>query len=355
MPQPDSAREWFKGRPFAREVIVRCVRWYFVFKLSSRDLVQRMAERGIVLVHTTVLRIKSRKTMRQIQTYLYRKVAPDPLNLHIPSLPRTNGGTLMQTHTFLVRSQADDGRPTQTAAVRLGIVCPMANERVTAVSFVTDLLRECRAHGFGSVTFFVVVDQKSVDGTRELLGLLQEREPQLCTVWAPENRCVVDAYVRGYREAVAAGCDWILEIDGGGSHRPEDLRAFFEKMAQGYDCVFGSRFCEGGQATETSWKRRFISQGGTWLANLLLGTRLRDMTSGYQLFRRPVLQQVLARGIQSRGHFFQTEVKAYCRKLRVAEVPIHYRAASDSVNSRVLKDAFANLWRLFRLRLSGKL
>ena len=68
-----------------------------------------------------------------------------------------------------------------------------------------------------------------------------------------------------------------------------------------------------------------------------------------------VLQQILARGIQSRGHFFQTEIKAYCRKFRVVEVPIHYRAASNSVNVRVLKDAFANLWRLFRLRLSGKL
>jgi dolichol-phosphate mannosyltransferase len=124
---------------------------------------------------------------------------------------------------------------------------------------------------------------------------------------------------------------------------------------EGYDCVFGSRFCEGGRVSDTPWKRRLISRGGTWLANLLLGTRLQDMTSGYELFSRPVLQQVLARGVQSRGHFFQTEIKTYCRKFRVAEVPIHYRAASAGVNLKVLKDAFANLWRLFRLRLSGRL
>ena len=231
----------------------------------------------------------------------------------------------------------------------------MANERETAVRFITSLLRQCDAQDVALVTLFVVIDRKSTDGTRGLLEALRQREPRLCIVWAPENRCVVDAYVRGYREAIAAGCDWILEIDAVYSHQPEDLPAFLEKMVEGYDCVFGSRFCEGGQVSETPWKRRVISQGGTLLANLLLGTRLRDMTSGYELFSRPVLQQVLARGIHSRGHFFQTEIKAYCRKFRVAEVPIHYRAASNSVNMRVLKDAFANLWRLFRLRLSGKL
>jgi hypothetical protein len=50
-----SARETFKGRHFDHEIIVLCVRWYLTFKLSSRDLVQMMAERGITLVHTTIL------------------------------------------------------------------------------------------------------------------------------------------------------------------------------------------------------------------------------------------------------------------------------------------------------------
>ena len=43
-------------RHFDREIIVLCVRWYLTFKLSSRDLVQMMAERGITLTHTTILR-----------------------------------------------------------------------------------------------------------------------------------------------------------------------------------------------------------------------------------------------------------------------------------------------------------
>jgi transposase-like protein len=52
----ESALGLFKGRHFDREVIVLCVRWHLSFKLSSRDLVQMMSERGIALAHTTVLR-----------------------------------------------------------------------------------------------------------------------------------------------------------------------------------------------------------------------------------------------------------------------------------------------------------
>ena len=50
------ALDLFKGRHFDRGIIVLCVRWYLRFKLSSRDLVQMMAERGVALTHTTILR-----------------------------------------------------------------------------------------------------------------------------------------------------------------------------------------------------------------------------------------------------------------------------------------------------------
>jgi transposase-like protein len=50
------APDLFKGRHFDREIIVLCVRWYLRFKLSSRDLVEMMAERGVALTHTTILR-----------------------------------------------------------------------------------------------------------------------------------------------------------------------------------------------------------------------------------------------------------------------------------------------------------
>src|ERR1700724_1906699 len=46
----------FKGRHFDREVIILCVRWYLRFKVSLRDLVEMMAERGLSMAHTTIMR-----------------------------------------------------------------------------------------------------------------------------------------------------------------------------------------------------------------------------------------------------------------------------------------------------------
>src|SRR5712671_7638424 len=56
MTEPTSAQDLFKGRHFDQEIIILCVRWYLSFKLSSRDRVQMMSERGIRLAHSTILR-----------------------------------------------------------------------------------------------------------------------------------------------------------------------------------------------------------------------------------------------------------------------------------------------------------
>ena len=50
-----SIDDLFKGRHFDREIIILCVRWYLRFKLSFRDLVEMIAERGISLAHTTIM------------------------------------------------------------------------------------------------------------------------------------------------------------------------------------------------------------------------------------------------------------------------------------------------------------
>jgi transposase-like protein len=51
-----SLKELFKGRHFERDIIILCVRWYLRYKLSYRDLVEMMAERGLAVSHTTIMR-----------------------------------------------------------------------------------------------------------------------------------------------------------------------------------------------------------------------------------------------------------------------------------------------------------
>ncbi len=233
----------------------------------------------------------------------------------------------------------------------LAIVCPMANERATAAPFVKQMLSV--TEGWREVVFLAILDRASTDGTLAELQRFASEEPRLRVVWAPEDRCVVDAYIRGYKEAIATGFDWVLEIDAGFSHRPEDFAGFIDKLSPEVDCVLGSRFCAGGAFKDSPLFRYVLSKGGTLLSNALLGTRLSDMTSGYQLFRRDALRHILDQGIRSRAHFFQTEMKFHCRKYRCAEAPITYQNASNSVHASTVADAFFHLAGLVRRRFLG--
>lgn len=237
--------------------------------------------------------------------------------------------------------------------IRLAIVCPMANEKLTAENFIKDVLNQCRSFRFQKIRFFAIVDQMSRDGTREILASLSQGplQNELEVVFAPQNKNVVDAYQRGYREALANDYDWILEIDAGYSHQPADIPKFFNLMLTGeYDCVFGSRFVGGGRIIGGSWMYSFVRRWGTVMINVLVGSRLSDMLSGFELFRHEALKEILETGIHSTGPFFQTEIRTHAHHFRIAEVPIHYYATSHHLHRSAVADAFKNLYRLILLR-----
>ena len=206
--------------------------------------------------------------------------------------------------------------------------------------------------GGGKVYF--VVDEVSKDNTRELCEDLAARDPRFATVWAPENKNVVDAYLRGFRAAYDAGHEIIIEMDGGLSHDPRALPMFLRVLNEGNECAFGSRFCNGGSMADSPLKRRLLSRVGTLLSNWLLGTRMDDMTSGFQGFHRNVIASLLSYPLRSRAHFYQTEIRYLLRKHRYAEVPIHYRAPSNSVSNKAIRNSLQTLAYYFRKRLTGQ-
>lgn len=231
----------------------------------------------------------------------------------------------------------------RTSRPRLGVVVPMANEEDTVAEFLARVLAQLEDRD----SVFVVLDNASHDRTRAIVADAAAADSRVVLVWAPENTCVVDAYFRGYREALAAGCEWILEMDGGLSHCPEEIPRFLAAMASGADFAAGSRFAKGG-SYKGRIARRLLSSGGTRLSNLVLGTRMRDMTSGFECFTREAMSHVVEHGVESRGHFFQTEIRYMLRDWNWVEVPISYRNPSTRVGSAGVKNALRQLWRLRR-------
>lgn len=233
-----------------------------------------------------------------------------------------------------------------------GVVIPMANESADFDEFVSALQNTLDWIGSGSIYF--IVDKVSKDNTLELCQNLSEKDDRFHVIWAPENKNVVDAYLRGYREALKNGHDIIIEMDAGLSHDPRALPMFLRVLNEGNECAFGSRFINGGSIWDSNWKRTFLSKSGTYLSNILLGTKMYDMTSGFQGFHANIVQKFIDYGLLSKAHFYQTELRYLLRKTRYAEIPIHYRAPSPSVSKNAIKNSFSVLFHYFGLRLKRK-
>ena len=227
------------------------------------------------------------------------------------------------------------------------VIIPMANEEKDFFPFVNSLKKVLKKIGRGQIYF--IIDNVSKDKTLAMCNELSEQDDRFTTVWAPENKNVVDAYIRGYKEALIKNHDLIIEMDAGLSHDPEELPLFLNALEDGYECVFGSRFMKEGHIHDSNWKRTFLSRVGTILANLLLGTRMRDMTSGFQGFHSNIVKKFVEYPILSRAHFYQTELRYLLRKTNFTEIPIHYRAPSPRVSKKAIYNSiYVLLYYFFR-------
>ncbi len=229
------------------------------------------------------------------------------------------------------------------------LVVPMANEEHEFDIFAETVRNTLDKLRSGQV--YLVVDNVSTDQTLQLCQALEAGDRRFKTVWAPHNRNVVDAYINGYRAAYENGHEIIIEMDAGLSHDPRALPMFLRVLNEGNECAFGSRFINGGSITDSSRSRGFLSKTGTILSNVLLGSKMYDMTSGFQGFHRDVVKRFLGYPLLSKAHFYQTELRYLLRYSRYAEIPIHYKAPSPRVSRGAVIDSIKVLLHYFKLRL----
>ena len=224
------------------------------------------------------------------------------------------------------------------------IVMPVANEEST----MGQILDEILGLPYENLYIYPVVDSYSKDRTEEIIREKEKNSDKVKCIFYRESTGVISCYLEGFRQALADGAERILEMDGGGSHKPAEISQFLEKMEEGYDCVWGSRFMDGGSMKEQPLYRRILSQGGTYLSNFVLGTRLKDMTSGFEGFQREVLESMNLDRFLSTGHMYQTEMRYYCRNLKTIEVPIHYVGTASSLKGSSVTEALKLLFQLKR-------
>jgi dolichol-phosphate mannosyltransferase len=236
--------------------------------------------------------------------------------------------------------------------VTVFVVLPTYNEAENITRLVPELL------ALPVNLSVVVVDDNSPDDTGQLAEDLALRYPQRMFVrHRPSKLGLGTAYITGYKYAFELGADFILTMDADFSHPPKDIPAMVARAAQA-DVVIGSRYVSGGEMISL-WQRRLLSRVANALACWLLGLQARDVTAGFRLYRRAVLESIPLDRIFSSGYSFLIEMLYLVqqRGWRVAEVPITYRDRVSGQSKISQNEIFKALYTVARLtfrRVRGK-
>lgn len=230
------------------------------------------------------------------------------------------------------------------------VVLPTYEERATVGELLDSLL------ALPEQLDVLVVDDASPDGTGEIVRERAAREPRVRLLERPHKAGLASAYLTGFALALSEGYDLVVEMDADLSHRPEDLPPLLT-AAREHDLAIGSRYVPQGGVRNWSRARLALSRAGNLYARILLGFPIRDATSGFRVYRRQLLQEILAAPVRSEGYGFQIELayRAWRDGWSVTERPItfHEREHGRSkISRRIVLEA---LWLVARWGLRDRL
>lgn len=193
------------------------------------------------------------------------------------------------------------------------------------------------------------VDDHSADGTPDRIRAWVEHRPGQVHLLQREGKLGLGtAYVAGFRWALERDYQSVQEMDADLSHDPRYLPQLFD-FPDGVYAVIGSRYIPGGATVDWSLSRRFISGFGNLYARTILGLPIRDLTGGFNNWRREVLERISLDGIRSEGYAFQIEMKYRATRagFRAHEIPIVFadrRAGESKMSGRVALEAMVRVW-----------
>jgi dolichol-phosphate mannosyltransferase len=203
----------------------------------------------------------------------------------------------------------------------------------------------------------LVVDDQSPDGTGQIAeGIALKFPGRIEVVHRKGPRGLGWAYLFGFDHALAGGAEAIGQMDSDFSHPPDKLPELAAKLDT-CDLALGSRYIPGGGVDE-NWPlwRKALSRWANFYARSILRLPVKDVTGGFRLWRREMLERVNYQQVVSGGYVFLVEL-LYLAKLneaRFGEVPIYFadrQWGTSKMNFKIQVEAALRVWQvLWRYR-----
>ena len=215
--------------------------------------------------------------------------------------------------------------------MRAMILIPTYNEATSIVELLHSLndLRNTNQFSF-DVT---VIDDNSPDQTAQIVDSLNL---DWVNVLRREKKDGLgNAYRAGFAHVLAdPRYDQIVTMDADGSHRVADLPAMFAAISPGKSIVLGTRWIAGGSVVNWPKSRQLLSKSGTKYASLALGINLADLTGGFRIYSRQLLDSLNLKDMDATGYCFQIEMAlaAHVSGAKATEVPITFVERNNGVS-----------------------
>ena len=166
----------------------------------------------------------------------------------------------------------------------LSVIIPARDEAGCIASTVEHLSVELRLNDISHE--IIVVDDGSTDDTWEILNDLTARVPDLLPV---QNKGQ-----HGFGRAVQCGLDHfkgdaVVIMMGDESDDCRDVVRYRDKLNEGYDCVFGSRFSKGGGVVDYPWPKLILNRLANHLLQIFFNIEFNDTTNAFKAYRRTVI------------------------------------------------------------------
>ncbi|MFE9023181.1 polyprenol monophosphomannose synthase [Streptomyces sp. NPDC007808] len=211
-----------------------------------------------------------------------------------------------------------------------------------------------------------VVDDSSPDGTGRLAEELAEKynadlpagQRRMSVLHRTEKDGLGRAYVAGMTAALEEGAAYVVQMDADGSHPAQVLpRMLDTAVASDVGLVIGSRYVEGGSLDE-DWgvHRVLLSRFANRYARTVLGTEIRDITAGFNLWSAATLRDLDLTTLDSAGYSFQVELKYKAVRAghRAVEIPIRFEERTEGVSKMTLRTQLESAVVPIRLRLKHR-
>ncbi len=173
----------------------------------------------------------------------------------------------------------------------------------------------------------IFVDSASYDNTiNEINNIIRIYKNKVFLIQQKEKQGLGSAYIEGFRFALTKDFDLICEMDADLSHDPKELINFYNNI-NGYDIVVGSRYIENGKILNWPFKRRLISYIGNFIGRFPVRFKVKDVTTGYRMYKRRAIESLDLDSIESQGYGFQLEILIHSLRnsFRIKEIPIIFK------------------------------